>query len=123
MSSGSLDELSDQHHADVRDLRDDVAALDRRLSLVEHRQTHTEGGMTRMESELRDVRGAIGDQGREMTKGFDYIASTLRKHVDEEAKDRERLLRSALWSLLSAIGAGVMLLLGWAVPRLLDVLH
>ena len=115
--------LEDKHDEDLRDVRGHLAGHDKRIAVLEARMVTTDERIDAVQTELRDLRGDLKDQGRNITNGIDYVARTLRNHVDKENKDREALMRSALWALLSAGGTLVMLVGGWAAPRLLALLH
>lgn len=65
---------------------------------------------------IRELTGSVVRMEGKVTQSLTEITQMLAAHVAEENVDRVRLLRTALWTL----GTAILAFGGWAVPMVWD---
>jgi chromosome segregation ATPase len=86
-----------------------VMTVETRLAVLETRAEAWERRMLELHASITKLGADIKDAQSEMRKAMEYVSSMLRVHIDQEAKDRNKVLFAAV----TAFGGGLLSLLAF----------
>jgi len=86
-----------------------VTVVETRLAVLETRGESWERRMLELHASIAKLGSEIKDAQSEMRTSMEYLSAMIRAHVDQEAKDRTKILMAAV----AAFGGGLLSMLAF----------
>lgn len=106
-----MDEMQHLHSADARIARE-LSHLDRRVAVLETLAEVAESRLSEVRADIAGLRAEQKIMGKDITMALNGIASDLHTHMENEEKDRLKLLVG----VMGAFAAGILSLFVWGAP-------
>ena len=84
----------DPHHFDIIRIRDNLVHMDKRVTVLEVKQTTSEELLKLLREEVKQIGADIKGQGKDLQNSFAHLEKEFNGHIIKEEHDRITFLRA-----------------------------